>query len=404
LEKARQQWESAVDSLPQFACQLDCDGRVIRANRAVERWKLKVAIDIDHAAGHYLHDVLHPGCDDSGCYLRDLGGQAADTPARDLGADFDVWDAFLKRHLLIRTRRPLLTQQGISSLKEEFIVVTFEDVSEPIKEWVRTEEAIRLTQNELRDLSAQHLIIQEGERRRIAADLHDGLGQTLSLMKLFIEDASRSLREGAAGKAAATLDRLAASAKLALGELRRMSMNLRPATLDDLGIVATLAWYFREFEAASPSIILDRDISVKESEVPDLLKVAIFRIVQEATNNTVKHAGADRIKVSLCNEGDELELLIEDTGSGFDAGTAASRRGFDHGLGLQSMKERAELSGANYEIHSALGEGTSICVRWPSPEAFARMSAAAPMPAKHAAGKPKPIDRQAPDKESDCVA
>jgi len=402
LARANQQWECAVDSLPQFICLLDRDGRVIRANRAAERWNL--GIQIADAGGRDLHEVLHPGCDDSACYLRCLGKQAADALAKDLGADFDIWDSVLKRHFLIRARKPLLTQRGNSSLKEVFALVTFEDVSEPLGEWVRTEEAIQLTQNELRRLSAQHLTIQESERRRIAADLHDGLGQTLTLIKLSIEDASRSVRAGVAGKAAATLDHLATTVKSALGELRRMAMNLRPATLDDLGILATLAWYFREFEAACPGINLEHDISVKESDVPDLLKIAIFRIVQEATNNTVKHAGADRIKVSLGNEGGALELLIEDTGSGFDAAAVAGRRGFDHGLGMQSMKERAELSGASYEIHSAPGEGTSICVRWPSPEAFARVLLAVSKPAIDAADKPAPIDRQTPGKKSLCVA
>ncbi|MBI4293726.1 MAG: PAS domain-containing protein, partial [Betaproteobacteria bacterium] len=129
-----------------------------------------------------------------------------------------------------------------------------------MSEWVRTEEALRATQNQLWRLSAQHLSIQESERRRIAADLHDGLGQTLSLVKLSIEEAARSVSAGASAKVAATLERLAPTVKSAVAELRRISMNLRPSTLDDLGILATLSWYFREFEAACPSVKLERDI------------------------------------------------------------------------------------------------------------------------------------------------
>jgi len=271
-------------------------------------------------------------------------------------------------------------------------------------DWVRTEEALRLTQNEVWRLAAQHLTIQESERRRIAADLHDGLGQSLSLVKLSIEDAARSMRDGVPGKAAATLERLAPAVKSALAELRRMSMNLRPATLDDLGILATLAWYFREFEAACPSIVLERDISVDESDVAELLKIAIFRIVQEATNNALKHAKADRIKVSLSNERDCVELLIEDTGIGFDPAAVAASRDFSHGLGLQSMKERAELSGASYAMHSAPGKGTSICVRWPSLAAFERKLAAMPQPLIESVRKDMPPDSQMPDRMSACIA
>ena len=273
-----------------------------------------------------------------------------------------------------------------------------------MSDWVRTEEALRLTQNELWRLSAQHLTIQESERRRIAVDLHDGLGQTLSLVKLSIEEAARSARDGASGKAAATLDRLAPTVKSALTELRRISMNLRPASLDDLGILATLSWYFREFEVACPNIKLERDISVKESDVAELLKIAIFRIVQEATTNALKHAGADRIKVSLNNEDDALELLIEDTGRGFDLTAVADSSKFDRGLGLQSMKERAELSGASYGIRSAPGEGTSICVRWPSQQAFERNLEAMPPALIRSVRSLIPPDQQMPERLSACIA
>jgi len=231
-----------------------------------------------------------------------------------------------------------------------------------MSDWVRTEEALRATQNELWRLSAQHLTIQESERRRIAVDLHDGLGQTLSLVKLSIEEAARSLGGGTSGKVAAALERLGPTVKSALTELRRISMNLRPSTLDDLGILATLSWYFREFEAACPNVRLERDISAAEADVPDFLKISIFRIVQEATSNALKHAGAQCIKVCLRERNGSLELSIEDDGRGFDA--AAGVSDFNHGLGLQSMQERAGLSGGDYELKSAPGEGTRIRVRW----------------------------------------
>jgi len=272
-------------------------------------------------------------------------------------------------------------------------------------DWVRTEEALRATQDQLWRLSAQHLTIQESERRRIAADLHDGLGQTLSLVKLSIEEAARSVSAGVSGKVAATLERLAPTVKSALAELRRISMNLRPSTLDDLGILATLSWYFREFEAACPNMKLERDVSVTEADIPDLLKITIFRIVQEATSNALKHARADRVTVCLRNAGGLLELSIEDDGQGFDTAMVASSRDFSHGLGLQSMKERAELSGGDYEFTSAPGEGTSIRVRWPPLEESARDSAAIPQPASiRSIHKLAPVDRRTPEMFSACLA
>jgi PAS domain S-box-containing protein len=273
-----------------------------------------------------------------------------------------------------------------------------------MSEWVRTEEALRVTQNQLWRLSAQHLTIQESERRRIAVDLHDGLGQTLSLVKLSIDMAARSVSAGASGKVAATLERLGPTVKSALAELRRISMNLRPSTLDDLGILATLSWYFREFETVCPNMNLERDIRVKECDVPELLKIAIFRIVQEATSNALKHAKADRIKVCLEGAGGSLELSIEDNGQGFDPDAAASRRDFSHGLGLQSMKERAELSGGAYEFKSAPGQGTRIRVRWPALQAAKHELAAETQALVQTVGMLPFPDQEMPDRYSACLA
>jgi len=271
-----------------------------------------------------------------------------------------------------------------------------------MSDWVRTEEALRATQNELWRLSAQHLTIQESERRRIAVDLHDGLGQTLSLVKLSIEEAARSLGGGTSGKVAAALERLGPTVKSALTELRRISMNLRPSTLDDLGILATLSWYFREFEAACPDIRLERDISAAEADVPDFLKISIFRIVQEATSNALKHAGAQCIKVCLRERNGSLELSIEDDGRGFDA--AAGVSDFNHGLGLQSMQERAGLSGGDYELQSVQGKGTSIRVRWPALDISASTPAPLARATVHVLPQPAPADRRLPERYSQCLA
>ncbi len=236
-----------------------------------------------------------------------------------------------------------------------------------MRDWVRSEEALRTTQNEIWRLAAQHLTIQENERRRIALDLHDGLGQTLSLVKLSIEEAMRSMKTGSSGQAAQTLAGLGPTVKSALTELRRISMNLRPSTLDDLGILATLSWYFREFESACPELRLQREVSVAEADVPDLLKITIFRIVQEATGNALKHAKAARVRVSLQSQEGALMLRIEDNGQGFNPEQGLSQHEFGSGLGLQSMRERAELSGADYALTAAPGQGTRIEVLWPMP-------------------------------------
>lgn len=221
------------------------------------------------------------------------------------------------------------------------------------------------SQDELQRLSAQLLEIQESERRRIAIDLHDVLGQSLTMIKLGVEESLQLLAENDAGAAAESLQRLKLKAKDACNEVRRVAMDLRPSTLDDLGILATLSWFFREFGAACQDMKVERDFSIEEGHVPIPLKITIFRIIQEATNNVVKHANASCLKVSLKKTGNALHLSIEDDGNGFDLAETANYCPLNKGLGLLSMRERAKLSGGRYELTSAPGQGTNVRVLWP---------------------------------------
>ena len=228
---------------------------------------------------------------------------------------------------------------------------------------LNAEEALRVTRAQLWRLSANQLTIQENERRRIAAELHDGLGQILSILKRSLDESAQKARSRS--KSRETLQHLSAQVKYALGELHRVAMNLRPAILDDLGIVAALRWYFREFEAASPQIEIERNVTVTEADVPDALKTAIFRIVQEATANALKHAEATVIRVALTSAGGVITLAVGDNGRGFDVEREAHHHDDPNcGLGLQTMRERAELSGGTYEFESASGQGTQINVTW----------------------------------------
>lgn len=227
----------------------------------------------------------------------------------------------------------------------------------------RQEESLRHSEEELRLLSGQLMSIQETERKRIAADLHDGIGQSLSVIKLSIEQAAYSLSKGAVREAAEALQQLAPRVKDAIVEIRRISMDLRPSTLDDLGILPTLSWFFREFEAAARGITVERNITAVEADIPAPLKVVIFRILQEAVSNIVKHASASCIRFGLERDNDTLIFRVEDNGRGFD--TVAFHETPSEGLGLRSMQERARLSGGHYLIRSVPRQGTSIRITWP---------------------------------------
>ena len=221
------------------------------------------------------------------------------------------------------------------------------------------------SQSELQLVSARLLGIQESERRRIATDLHDVLGQSLTMIKVSLDESLLLLAGNEPEVVAESLRRLIPRVKDALEEVRRVAMDLRPSILDDLGILATLSWFFREFGTVCRGMEVDRDFSIEEKNVPVPLKITIFRIIQEATSNIVKHANASRIQVSLKQAGDALHLSIEDDGVGFDAAEKVNYCPLDTGLGLLSMKERAKLSGGHYELASAVGQGTRISVLWP---------------------------------------
>jgi len=265
-----------------------------------------------------------------------------------------------------RTGREIHTSQVIIAHRgADGKIDCFSTILRDISSRVRAEQALRESREELRKLSGLLVSIQEDERRRIALDLHDGLGQSLSLIKLAVENTAGEVEAGATDAALDSLRQLIPHLKEALLEVRRVSTELRPAILDDLGILPTLSWFFREFEAVCSHIAVEKVLTVSEQEVPSPLKITLYRIIQEATSNIVKHAAADRVRVSLYRADDALHLEIQDNGRGFDPASVTYRQGECRGLGLISMKERVSLSGGSYRLESSPGFGTHIQASWP---------------------------------------
>jgi PAS domain S-box-containing protein len=234
-----------------------------------------------------------------------------------------------------------------------------------ITERKEAEEALQKSEMQLRRLSAQLLEVQENERKRIAGDLHDGIGQSLSAIKFRVETVADGLQEDIHPATIDTLKSLVPMLQDAIEDVRKTVMNLRPSILDDLGILATISWFFRQFQAIYSGIHVEEDIGVHEAEVHEALKTHIFRVLQEAANNIAKHSKADRVRVSLRKKGDVLELVIEDNGRGFDLEGTLTTEDVETGFGITSMKERTELSGGSFSIESKTGTGTTVRAAWP---------------------------------------
>ncbi len=233
-----------------------------------------------------------------------------------------------------------------------------------ILERQKMEGAIRESENQLRRLSSQLLSAQENERKSVAQDLHDSIGQTLAAIKFGTEKALGQLPKRASKKIRQPLEATIAMVQNGIEEVRRIQMALRPPTLDDLGVLATISWLCREFQTIYSGIRIEQRIDLQEDDVPEPLKTVIYRVMQEALNNIAKHSKADLVRLSLRKANGTTKLKIEDNGLGFDLEDVLSAESSKRGLGLSSMKERIELSGGFFAIESATGAGTIIRASW----------------------------------------
>ncbi|NEX18958.1 PAS domain S-box protein [Thiorhodococcus mannitoliphagus] len=216
---------------------------------------------------------------------------------------------------------------------------------------------------ELRNLSGRLLTVQEEERARVARDLHDSLGQTLTTIKLMVDV---TVTQTWPQERRADMQRLKAlmpTIQDAIEELRRISYALRPPMLDSLGIMSTLNWCLRELRQTCPGLTIVDALMAKEPEIPADLKAPIYRIFQEATNNALKHSRATTLSVGLARNGASLKFWVTDDGEGFDP-RAVNRSAGDPGVGLTSIRERATLSGGRFSLISAPDEGTQIEILW----------------------------------------
>jgi signal transduction histidine kinase len=227
----------------------------------------------------------------------------------------------------------------------------------------RNMENLRESEGQCRLLSSQLLAAQETERRNIAREIHDSIGQTLAAINFGADSVLTELRRGNSGEAVTRLESLVSLIRNASDEVRRIQMDLRPSMLDDLGIEVTLNWFCREFQKVYSGIQIEKRIGIDEKDISNPLKITIYRIIQEAFNNVAKHSKAECVLLSLESNLNGIALTLQDNGQGFDPEEVRTR--YRKGMGLSSMKERAELSGGTFSVQSAQGKGTTFSFRWP---------------------------------------
>jgi PAS domain S-box-containing protein len=216
----------------------------------------------------------------------------------------------------------------------------------------RLYEELRLNHERLRNLSRQLVSVQENERRRVALELHDGIGALVTALSLTLTRCSTA-SEGDAGALFAQAESIADELT---SQVREISLQLRPTMLDDLGLLPALHWYFRRFTAQTSVRVLFEHENVWGRFGQDI-ETAVFRIAQEALTNVARHAQASEVSVSISANESALTLNVTDRGLGFDVNEAI---GLGTSCGLTGMRERASLVGGNLMIDSTPGRGTTL--------------------------------------------
>jgi signal transduction histidine kinase len=198
---------------------------------------------------------------------------------------------------------------------------------------------------------------QESEKKLIAQELHDGLGGFLAAIKYSLEKNLGQLQKNKEGTDI-LLNEAIPLVQSAIEETRRISTNLWPSVLDNLGIIASIASACSDFEKTYTNIEVEKQVDVLEHEISPPLKIAIYRILQEALHNVAKHSKADRVKLCLSKRNDIIELLIEDNGCGFDP--ARKNKNTLGGMGLLSMRNRAQVCGGSLSLDNLAGGGALV--------------------------------------------
>ena len=218
-------------------------------------------------------------------------------------------------------------------------------------------EEVSASQRRLRALSGRLVDVQEMERRHLARELHDEIGQLLTGLKLSLESASRAL----SGSAPQSLTQAQSAVDDLIARARSLALDLRPAMLDDMGLVPALVWYLDRYTSQT-TIQVAFSHDGLSGRLPAEIETAAYRIVQEALTNVARHAGIDEAEVALRPVNGSLEMMIRDAGSGFDPKVVVEATA---STGLNGMRERAELLGGRLAVESFPGSGTTLTARLP---------------------------------------
>lgn len=373
---AKNEWESCVDSLEhQAVIVLDDELKIIRTNRTIELWGWA---DVKDVRGTHIINLIKPAIEHSlvndwvnewcqldtqsnvewvsNCFITDKTFRFSFYPNRDVESFYH--DDSCYAVMLITD---ITNQKELILKSNDFNIAENSQIKRNL--FKKEKEKIKESEDRLHQLANKLIRSQESERKRVSGELHDGLGQLLSALKYQIESVVlESSKTSKKRKDDIVINSVLNNITTALSELRRISVDLRPSILDDLGLVMTLRWFVNEFSNIYTELNVDLYIDISESDVSDENKNIIYRIVQESMNNIAKHANAKNIFIHLTKSDSGILLRVTDDGCGFDI--KKTKRNKKSGVGLKSMEERAVNSGGEFKMNSIELSGTVVQVFW----------------------------------------
>jgi PAS domain S-box-containing protein len=335
-----------MDSLPFYVILLDKNHNIIDANEAVNK---QLGVNRQEILGKYCPAVIH-GLQQpfSGCPLEE-------TVAKNIGIEKELFDDKNNRWVISSTYPTRAhTKEGKRIYLHLVIDVTDRKLAQ---------EQLKASHEQLRHLSAYIESVREAEKKKIARDLHDETSQTLASLHAYLEAAIETLPSGTE-KTRDLLKKAQILSTDILDGIHALIYELRPSTLDELGLVAAVNSMLDNFLKVSKLKIHFKTAGRVVRLTPSL-EIMLFRVIQEAFNNVIKHAQAKNARLLMQFKKQMVRIEIRDDGVGFDTQETNGINHMPRGFGLLGIKERVELVNGSLDIKSSLGQGTIIIIEVP---------------------------------------